>query len=341
MTQHQVNNNHSHICTDIHAHIAPLKFLQEVKRSASSFGVEVEETPTGHAITFPGLPSLRPAGGGLSETQDRAKWMDSNGIDRQILAVWLDIQGYTQPQDKEIPWVRLLNEHISQITNDSAGRYGGLAAVPLRDGDAAAKELEYAVSTLGMSGTMLPSDPVDIDVSDSHLEPLWAAAESLNVPILLHGASHSKWAKVGPPYLAFSLGRTLDTTILATKLILGGLLDRYPDLKLMLCHGGGFLPYQIGRIHQAYVRGADKVLELKLEGPESYLPMLYYDTVTLNPRSLHLLLDLAGSNHIMLGSDYVWEPMGGGIKDAVEAAGLSRQQIDDIYCNTALELFRR
>ncbi|MCH7713943.1 MAG: amidohydrolase family protein [Chloroflexi bacterium] len=341
MTQQQADAGPAHVCTDIHAHIAPLAFLQEVKRSASSFGIEVEETPNGHAITFPGLPTLRPAGGGLCETEDRARWMDSNGIGRQILAVWLDIQGYTLPKDTEATWVRLLNEHISQISNDSGGRYGGLAAVPLRDGDLAAKELEYAVTTLGMSGTMLPSDPVDIDISDSNLEPLWAAAESLNVPVLLHGASHSKWANVGPPYLAFSLGRTLDTTILAAKLILGGLLDRYPKLKLMLCHGGGFLPYQIGRIHQAYLRGMEKLVDLKLEGPESYLPMMYYDTVTLNPRSLHLLLDLAGSEHVMLGSDYVWEPMGGGIKDAVEAAGLTPQQVDDIYSNSASKLFQR
>ena len=344
MTQSQSNNEGhagAHVCTDIHAHIAPLGFLQDVKRSAASFGIEVEETPTGHAITFPGLPRLRPAGGGLSDTVNRAGWMESNGVDRQILAAWLDIQGYTLAGNKEAEWVRLLNEHISQISTESGGRYGGLAAVPLRNGDLAAKELEYAVNTLGMSGTMLPSDPVDIDISDSTLEPLWAAAESLNVPVLLHGASHSKWANVGPSYLAFSMGRTLDTTILAAKLILGGLLDRYPNLKLMLCHGGGFLPYQIGRLHQAYLRGAEKVTDLRLEGPESYMSMLYYDTVTLNPRSLRLLLDLAGSDHVMLGSDYVWEPMGGGIKDAVEAAGLTRSQTDDIYSNTASKLFQR
>lgn len=339
MTQRQ--SHAGPLCTDTHAHIAPLGFLQEVQRAASTLGVEVEETPTGHAITFPGLPRLRPAGGGLCDTEDRARWMDSNGIDRQILAAWLDIQGYTLPRDKEVTWVRLLNEHISQISSDSGGRYGGLAAVPLRDGDLAAKELEYAVTTLRMSGAMLPSDPVDIDISDSRLEPFWAAAESLNVPVLLHGASHSKWADVGPSYLAFSLGRTLDTTILAAKLILGGLLDRHPNLKLMLCHGGGFLPYQIGRLHQAYVRGTEKVAQLELDGPESYMAKLYYDTVTLNPRSLHLLLDLAGSNRVMLGSDYVWEPMGGGVKDAVEAAGLSPRQVEDIYSNTASGIFQR
>ena len=325
---------------DIHAHIAPLGFLQEVKRSARSFGVEVDESADGFAITFPGLSRLRPAGGGLIDTEDRARWMDSNGIGHQYLAAWLDIQGYSLPQDKEVSWVRLLNEHIAG-TSQTGGRYGGLAAVPMSDGTLAARELEYAVNTLGLSGVMVPSDPLDIDVSAQGMEPLWEAAEALNVPVLLHGATHSKWSNVGPPYLAFSLGRTLDTTVLAAKLILGGLLDRYPRLKLLLCHGGGFLPYQIGRIHQAYLRGAERVTELKLEGPESYLSMMYYDTVTLNPRSLRLLLDLAGSGHVMLGSDYVWEPMGGGITDAVDQAGLTKQQTDDIYSASALQLFSR
>lgn len=341
MSQQSSGNTQPGSAIDVHAHIAPLAFLQEVKRSARSFGVEVEETANGHAITFPGLSRLRPAGGGLTDTQDRARWMDSNGVGLQYLAAWLDIQGYTLPKDKEASWVRLLNEHITQTSQGSGGRYGGLAAVPLSGGTLAAKELEYAINTLGLKGVMVPSDPVDIDISSQEMEPLWDTAVALDVPVLLHGATHSKWANVGPAYLAFSLGRTLDTTILATKLILGGLLDRHPKLKLLLCHGGGFLPYQIGRIHQAYLRGTDKVADLELEGPESYLPMLYYDTVTLNPRSLRLLLDLAGSEHVLLGSDYVWEPMGGGIQDAVQAAGLPQQQLDDIYSNAAVKLFQR
>jgi len=73
---------------DIHAHIAPLSFLQEVKRSARSFGVEVDESADGYAITFPGISRLRPAGGGLTDTQDRVRWMDSNGIGFQYLADW-------------------------------------------------------------------------------------------------------------------------------------------------------------------------------------------------------------------------------------------------------------
>jgi hypothetical protein len=97
---------------DIHAHIAPLSFLREVSKSGRSFGVEVAETSDGYALTFPNLPRLRPAGGSLVETHSRLEWMGHQEDGTQYLAAWLDIQGYSLPQDKEAQWVRLLNEHI-------------------------------------------------------------------------------------------------------------------------------------------------------------------------------------------------------------------------------------
>ena len=313
--------------------------MKEVQKSAKAFGVEVEKTDAGLALTFPGLPTLRPAGGSLADTESRSVWMEEEGVGSQYMAAWLDIQGYTLPADKEAVWVRLLNEHMVQTATDGGAAFRTIASVPLGDGDAAARELEYAVKTLGMLGAMLPSDPADVDVADPSLEPLWAAAEELDVPVMLHGASHSKWPQVGPSYLAFSLGRTLDTTILAAKLIHSGLLDRHPKLKVMLCHGGGFLPYQIGRLDVAYRKGMEKVTELERGGPEAYMSMLYYDTVTVNPRSLLLLLDLAGPEHVLLGSDWVWAPMSGGLMDAVGNVGLDQSDQDRICRQNALDLF--
>jgi len=106
-----------------------------------------------------------------------------------------------------------------------------------------------------------------------------------------------------------------------------------------LCHGGGFLPYQIGRLQGGYQTGAEKVVELALDGPEAYLPKLYYDTVTLNPRSLRLLLDLAGPDHVMLGSDFVWQPMGANLMDAVQAADLEQATFRKICMDNARVVF--
>ena len=111
-------------------------------------------------------------------------------------------------------------------------------------------------------------------------------------------------------------------------------------MKLLLCHGGGSLPYLIGRLEVAYRRGMEKVTELEKGGPEAYMPMLYYDTVTINPRSLRLLLDLAGPEHVLLGSDWVWAPMSGGLMDAVGHIGLDQTDQDRICRQNALDLFR-
>ena len=325
---------------DVHAHIAPTSFLKEVQKSGKLFSVDVEETEAGHALTFPFLPTLRAAGGSLSDTVARSEWMLEQGIGSQYMAAWLDIQGYTLAKDKEAEWVRLLNEHLSQTAKDNGDAFRSIAAVPLRDGEQAARELEYAVKTLGMLGVMLPSDPADVDVADPVLEPFWEAAEELDVPVMLHGASHSKWPQVGPSYLAFSMGRTLDTTILAAKLIHSGLFDRHPKLKMLLCHGGGSLPYLIGRVDVAYRRGMEKVADLERGGPEEYMPMLYYDTVTVNSRSLQLLLDLAGPGHVLLGSDWVWSAMSGGLMDAVGNVGLKQVDRDRITRDNALNIFK-
>ena len=130
---------------DVHAHIAPTSFLKEVHKSGKSFGVDVEETDGGHALTFPGLPTLRAAGGSLADTVTRSEWMQEQGIGSQYMAAWLDIQGYTLSKDKEAEWVRLLNEHMAQTAKDSGDAFRSIAAVPLRDGVKSALELEYAV----------------------------------------------------------------------------------------------------------------------------------------------------------------------------------------------------
>jgi aminocarboxymuconate-semialdehyde decarboxylase len=327
-------------CIDGHAHLAPRSFLNVVAGASKAFGVKVERSEDGHAVSLPHMPKLRPAGGRLVELDSREGWMAAQGVTHQVTGPWLDIVGYTLPPKREIEWVHLLNEHVAADVSGAGDAFRALAAVPLRSGDAAARELEWAVNEAGMVGAMVPSDPVDIDVADPSLESFWATAAKLGVPVLLHGASHSKWDDFGPSYLAYSMGRTLDTTILAAKLILGGVLDRNPNLKLALCHGGGALPYLIGRVEDGYKRGIERRdgHELELGGPTEYLPKMFYDTVTLNERSLRMLIDFVGAGHIMLGSDYVWGPMAQEFSGPVERTA-NEKEMENIRHVTAENLF--
>ncbi len=323
---------------DTHSHIVPPNLVDEARKSGRSLGVTVEDTDRGAALQFEGLVPLRPLGG-LARLEPRLEWMDKQGLGLQILASWLDIQGYTLPTENAATWARLFNEHLAQVVQSHRGRFQALATVPIQDGTLAARELEYAVTELGMLGTMLATDPVDQDLAKESFEPLWAAAEELEVPVVLHPPSHGFGASLRPAYLTFSLGRTLDTTMTAAKLILGGLLDRHPRLKMVLVHGGGYLPYQAARIDNGYRGGPGRPTELQREKPSDYLPLLYYDTVAVSPDVIRLMRDIAGAEHILLGSDYVFSGPEASLVKPVENARLEPNEVTLICCQNAQRIF--
>ena len=323
---------------DSHAHIVPETLIDEARKSGSSLRITVEDTDRGPALQFTGLPHLRPVGG-LAQMEPRLDWLEKQGLGLQIVASWLDIQGYTLPANHAATWARLFNEHLAQTISANPGKFQALATVPVQDGELAARELEYAVKELGMLGTMLATDPMEQDLAKESFEPLWAAAEALDVPVVLHPPTHGFGANIKPSYLAFSLGRTLDTTITSAKLILGGLFDRHPNLKMMLVHGGGFLPYQAARIDNGYRSGAGKPVELQRDKPSDYLPLLYYDNVAVSPAVVRMMRDIAGADHVMLGSDYVFSGSPRPVATNINEAGFSADEVNLMCCGNARRFF--
>ena len=323
---------------DSHAHVVPPALIDEARKSGASLGVSVEDTDRGPALQFDGLVHLRPVGG-LARLEPRLEWLEQQGLAMQILGSWLDIQGYTLSAENAATWSRLFNENLADLVRSHPGKFAGLATVPVQDGALAARELEYAVKELGMLGVMLATDPVEQDLALDSFEPFWDAAESLDVPIVMHPPTHGFGANIRPSYLAFSLGRTLDTTITTAKLILGGLFDRHPNLKMMLVHGGGYLPYQAARIDNGYRSGAGRPVDLQRDKPSDYLPLLYYDNVAVSAPAVRMMHDIAGAEHLLLGSDYVFAGSPAPIAGNIEAAGFTNEQVDLICCGNARRLF--
>ena len=323
---------------DSHAHIVPPDLVQEARKSGATLGVTVEDTDQGPALQFDGLVHLRPVGG-LARLEPRLEWMEQQGLSLQILGSWLDIQGYTLSARNAATWARIFNEHLAQVVRAHPGRFAALATVPVQDGALAAGELEYAVNELGMLGAMLAADPAEQDLAKESFEPFWDAAAELEVPIVMHPPTHGFGANIRPSYLAFSLGRTLDTTITTAKLILGGLFDRHPNLKMMLVHGGGYLPYQAARIDSGYLGGNGRPVELQRDRPSDYLPLLYYDNVNVSAAAVRMMHEIAGTDHLLLGSDYVFAGSRSPIAANIEEAGFPSDQVDLICCGNARRLF--
>jgi aminocarboxymuconate-semialdehyde decarboxylase len=323
---------------DVHAHGVPKQFLEEVKRTRLA-GVDVAMADGGgYIVTFPGCASLRPAAGIMLDFTQRLGWLDAQGMQQQLIGPWLDVHGQELPPADGQVWVRQLNDAMVESVAGSNGRLLAHATLHLAEPHAAARELERCVAKLGMTGCMIPTHLPRGELSDDRYDALWEAAQSLNVPVVLHPLMDGPAACMFHDLPRFKnlYGRTIDTTIVAAQLILGGVFERFPKLRLVLVHGGGFLPYQSARLDREF-GGKDKKL------PSDYIKRFYYDTAIMSAPALQLLMSLVGTGQIMIGSDYAAGPVerpGPRLTDALDATGIDAADRRMIVRDTAESLFR-
>ena len=202
---------------------------------------------------------------------------------------------------------------------------------PPRSSDSAATEL-------GMTGCMLPTFFPGGDLDESRYDAVWEAAASLRVPIVLHPATESPTACMfdSQPQMKGLYGRTIDTTVAATRMIAAGVFDRFPELQMVLVHGGGFLPYQTGRLDRE-LAVSDRVL------PSEHVRGFFYDTVLMSAPALRFLFDLVGAGKIMIGSDYGAGPKersGVRLTGALDETGVDESTRRRVVHDNAAALFR-
>jgi len=321
---------------DIHAHGVPARFLKEVQKTGLG-GVKVEVSDGRYVLTFPGAKPLRPVAGIMLEFEERLKWLDEQGMRNQLIAPWLDVDGQELPAPAGQDWARQLNDALAEAVSVTNGRLRPHATLHWADAQAAARELERAASKLGMTGCMVRTHLPQGHLTESRYDAVWEAAQSLGIPIVIHpptdGPSTCMFQEL-PQYRGL-YGRLIDTTVVATQLIQGGVFDRYPDLRLVLVHGGGFLPYQTGRL--------DREAGGKGRLPSDYVKRFYYDTVLMSPPALRLLLEFVGAGRVMIGSDYGAGPKersGLKLTDYLDQTGVDGATRSKVVKDTARSLFR-
>ena len=185
-------------------------------------------------------------------------------------------------------------------------RFAAVATLPLQVPDEALKELGRAVGKLGLRGVEVGSHVGRRELGDEAFWPIYGAIEKMNVPILIHPHQVAGLDRLQDFYLSNLIGNPLDTTIAAAKLIFSGTLSKYPRLKIILAHGGGQLPYIIGRMEHGYEVRPEPREKIK-RSPMAFLKNFYFDTITHNPEALRYLIAMAGSDHVLLGSDYPYD----------------------------------
>ena len=322
---------------DVHVHYVSPGAFDAARRQPDTYGVRLLPGD-GVRLQIGAEPPTRPLLPGLYTLDLHTKFLAEQGIDTAVFGPLMDVAGYSLPTAQGAAWSRLQNEALAAALREAPGAHRGLATVPLQEPATAAAELRFAVRELGLRGAMVDPNALGRPLGDGVFDPFWKAAADLAAPIVLHPFLLEAVERFGRHYLHNLVGYPFETTLAAASLILGGTLDRFPGLSVVLVHGGGFLPYHIGRFDRAHeTRPEARVDDAGL--PSRYLRRFLYDTLVQRPEALRYLVQLVGHDRVMLGSDH---PFWMGDPDplrVVREAGLDPATEAAIFGENAAQIF--
>ncbi|MER6987570.1 amidohydrolase family protein [Saccharopolyspora hirsuta] len=258
----------------------------------------------------------------LTEVEVRLSDMDGAGIDVQVLSPSPSQYHYWAGPELAEAVVRAANRGVAAVVAEEPARFTGLGLVPLQHPELAVDALDDALE-LGLVGVEISSHAPrpgggTVELSDPRLDPLWARAEQRGAVIFLHPFGCTLDARLDRFYLANTVGQPVENAVALSHLIFAGVLDRHPGLRVVAAHGGGYLPGHIGRSDHAWRARPDA--RRCAEPPSSYLRRIWFDSLVHDAVSLRALVDAAGADRVLLGSDH---PFDMGAPDPVELLAAS------------------
>lgn len=289
---------------DAHAHFIPPELIEGIARDGGPHGLTVREEPDGRRrAVLAGRPAGLPFLPALSDVSARLAWAERTGVGRQLVAGWMDLAGYHLEVAAGRWLARLQNETLAAFVRVHPDRFFGAAMVPLQDPEGAADELRHAVGHLGLRAVQIGTNVNERGLDEPELDPFWRVVAELGVPVIVHPAELGGPDRLRRYFLHILVGNPSETTLAAGALLLGGVLERFPPLRVLLVHGGGFLPYQLGRMVRGFTAAPPHFRARATRPPDSFLPSLYFDTIVHDTRALRYLVDIVGASQVVLGSD--------------------------------------
>ena len=269
--------------------------------------------PSSAGIDFQGIESRKTnrakfaeTGKGLTDVRTKLSDMDRMGVDISVLSASpISYHAWAEGEDA-VRLSRLQNEAMSDIVARYPDRFIALATVPIQDVTLGTAELTHAVKNLGHRGVMMQTNFRGRDLDHPVFEPFYNQLETLDVPLFLHPHDVAGYERCQDYYLTNLIGNPLDTTIAVSRMLLGGVFERHPGLKVCLVHGGGQFPFIKGRLDHGY-HERPEARKLAPKAPSAYLGQLWFDTITHWDPALTFLIDQFGEDHVYLGSDYPFD----------------------------------
>jgi aminocarboxymuconate-semialdehyde decarboxylase len=244
--------------------------------------------------------------------------MRKSGVDVVLLCPWVSLVRYGVKAEESLSGCQIQNDALAALTEQYPKQLAALGMIPLQDVNLAVKELERIIGA-GLKGVEIGTHVNGVYLGDEQFRPFWEVCESLNAFVFIHPVEGGGRAELRDYYMWNVIGNPMDTTVAAGHLILSGVMEAYPRLKILLAHGGGTLPYIHGRLDRGFKQRSE-INKVISKPPTEYLKQFYFDTITHDTTVLRSLVKLVGADHVLLGSDYPFDMGNENPVDLVRAA---------------------
>ena len=290
---------------DIHCHVRCAKAAEMVegREEVSRWFLETQAGERSQAQNR--ANGVRTAEQG-SSPERRIADMDLMGIDIQAISPAPRQTYYGADPELGRDVSRTINDFIAEICGRYPDRFVGLGTVPFQAPEFAVAELERCRHSLGFRGIEIMTHVAGTDLSDPKFRPIFQRCEELGTLLFMHPSGFTDGRRFADHYFSNVIGIPLESTIAVHHLIFGGVLDAYPGLKIVVAHGGGYLPAYSGRIDHGAAARPDCCEHLK-QDPTAYLKRLHFDTMVFTHRQLEYLVRLYGAEHVLMGTDYPYD----------------------------------
>jgi aminocarboxymuconate-semialdehyde decarboxylase len=320
---------------DVHNHFYPPSYLDAIRSGDSvvKLTVDAEGNPCLH---YPGDYNV--AVPGHRDIDYRQQVLEREGVDTQVIT--LTTPGtHVEPPERAARLARLVNDSFAGIVRERSPRFTALATLPLCNSQASVIELRRAMTELHLPGAMLFSNVNGVALADSRFDSLYAEANRLGAVLHIHPTDPVGVEAMTDYWLMPLVGFLFDTTLAAAQLVFAGIPERYPDIKWVLSHLGGAIPYLAERLDRGWRAFPDCRVNID-KAPSDYLRRFYFDTVNFDPNALRLAVDFAGASQILAGSDYPHQigsiPL---MKESLAALGVSDRERELILGANAQTLY--
>jgi len=325
---------------DIHNHFYPTRFLKQLEKDGTAVGISVETDEWGRQILVQHGNRIVTITPPMNDIEKRLEDMDQIGFDIQILtlsAPSVDIF----PVEIGESLAGIVNDEIGEICRNHPDRFLAFATLPFTDPDRTVKELKRCIDEMNFKGACIGTNINGMGLDDQRLYPFYERMSAYDLPIHIHPRAPVDKQTYKDYRLLPMIGFEMDICVAVVRLVMGGVMERFPKLNFIVSHLGGAIPYLAERIQNCYE--AYPECQENISGPaKDYLKRFYYDTVSFFEPALMCAYAFVGADHMILGSDY--PHVIGDIKEAItsiEQLDISQTDKAKIFSGNILRLIHQ